>query len=113
MDGLADMLPVSVTDEVRDVVASSSSSKKAALRTALLRTDKSLASRPGVQKRRELVGKVEQERFRKNLAVMVGEKPANIGNGNMNSELSTEQMRAERWAALRRHIAQNAEKSKG
>ena len=113
---LVDALPSATADEGGQNKLSGSANVSQV--KAALSGGRSIASKPGLQKRREEVGRAERERFGRNLAAMAagqgnGTAPgvsAGFGGANDTSDAgsrSVENHRAERWAALRRHIEQS------
>ena len=68
-----------------------------------------LRSKPGVQKRRDKVAGAEMERFAENLAIMYGGSRTTEGNIELSDQAegrTGDCSRAQRFAALRRHITE-------
>ena len=69
---------------------------------------KSLKPRPGMQKRRAVLEKKERERFGLNLAILANAHSVeNTVEGAPMEEAHADTQNANKWAALRKHIAGN------
>jgi hypothetical protein len=70
---------------------------------------KSLRSRPGAMKKKEMVERMERERFKKNMALMIAGTATQAAHGSsMASDggLTTQNATNGRWAAIQAHIKQ-------
>ncbi|KAL9097297.1 MAG: hypothetical protein Q9165_000724 [Trypethelium subeluteriae] len=99
----------SIADALPDVDQNAATEDTGTLHGQAKVRRKSLASRPGVQKRKEKVNKAELERFSQNLAQMIGSKATNL-SAEAKSTPNSAVKPVDRWALLRGHITQNMEK---
>lgn len=104
-------------DEGKVSVSSSATKREGAALVAL--AGRSLGNRKGLQRKREMVGRMERERWGKNWGAMVGSQGVgsadsvdataagrSIASKGAETEIPAhEAAQAERWAALRRHIS--------
>lgn len=91
--------------------AAATSSAPAARQAALVAGGRSISAGRGLRRRREEVGKIERERFGRNMAAMAlpaSSAPPAYGKADGGDENvagpAEDSSRADRWAALKRHI---------
>ncbi|KAB8336656.1 hypothetical protein FH972_020967 [Carpinus fangiana] len=97
LGSLADALDDAADESVPGEATGTGSSSRVAQARALLTSTKSIKSKGGMQKRKAAIAAVERERMAQNMAVLAGSR----GQG---PDTGADAARAEKWAALRRHI---------
>ncbi|EMC90853.1 hypothetical protein BAUCODRAFT_118108 [Baudoinia panamericana UAMH 10762] len=123
--GLADALPDDVEPSLEFAGLRKATKRKAPLaeRAGTMKM-RSLKNRPGAMKRKRKMEGLEVERFRRNMAMMVGkegERAASLvekgggaqhdGSGGYGADRPATSDQADRWAALRRFIGATMETS--
>lgn len=96
LESLANALPEIPNNPEKEGVAASSKIKY-----------KSLKSKPGAMKKKELLVNMEKERFNRNMAALQQGKDSITSRGEVNDDAGRSK---EKWAALREFIQQNMEK---
>ncbi|KAL6706408.1 hypothetical protein ACN47E_005514 [Coniothyrium glycines] len=110
LTSLADALPSTTTTTTSGIDASTVELGQARITTQPPRRPlKSMKSRPGAQKRREKLEKVERERFNMNLVALAG---AGAGAGGEEGAAKRIEVQ-DRWAALKSHVQRNMEVKEG
>lgn len=100
LGSLVDALEATTEETNAQADTTPASSSQAARARALLTSTKSIKSKGGMQKRKAAIAAVERQRMGQNMAILTASQPSSSSEVTYDAEAA----RAEKWAALRRHI---------